>query len=173
MLLALPVYAESELGVLVSSDVVAFNYGRNNDNNSQWGMMGLYNDSEHASLIAAHFNVVGDVGDSSEFHTGLGFKAAIYDTFETAASLALGGRVEYSPVNWSGVGLIGQLYYAPNIFSTKDVSKYLDIVLRLTYAVNPQAKVFVGWQNIEVGYDEIDTDFKIDQSLNVGFSLYF
>ena len=172
-LVALPVCAESQLGVSVSSDVVTLNYSHSSDNNSQWGVMGLYNDPLRASLIAANFNVVGQAGESSELYTGLGFKAAIYDTFETAGSLALGGSIEYSPSEWSGFGVQGQLYYAPSIFSTKDVDKYLDFLIRATYDVNAQAKVFLGWQSIEVGYEGGGSDIEIDKSFNLGFSLYF
>lgn len=174
--LASNAHAASELDLSVSSEVVALEYRLLDDiRGSRWGVGAMYNADNKAALASATFNVVGQADATREAFTGLGLKAVVHDTeFQTAASLALGGSVQYQPAEFNGFGLQGQLYYAPEILNTNDADEYYEIVARVTYLVHPQARVFVGWTNATVKYDDpLVREVRIEQALNLGFTLLF
>lgn len=170
-------FAESELDLAVSSDVVAMDYrNRDEERGSQWGVGAMYNDPLSASLVSASFNVVGEADASGAVYTGLGLKLAVHDTFQTAASLALGGSLQYEPEEFMGLGLEGQIYYAPDILNTNDAEQFYELVARITYAIHPQAKVFVGWTDVNIEYDDSpfeDEEVEFEQNANLGFTLIF
>lgn len=167
--------AVSELDLAVSTDAVGVEYRyRNDDSGSQWGLGGMYNDDVNATLLSAAFNVVGEASANGQVYTGLGFKAAVHETFQTGASIGLGGFLQYQPLDLYGLGVEAQLYYAPEILNTNDADRFYEARARVTYAVHPQAKVFVGWTNIAVEYDQTLIDeVDIEQAFNLGFTLVY
>ncbi len=173
-LLAPSALAYSELDLAVSTEVIAVDYRlRDEERGSLWGLGAMYNDSESASLLSATFNVVGDATQTNDVHTGLGVKAVVHNTVRTAASLGLGGSVQYRPAEFSGFGLEGQLYYAPNILSANS-EQYYEFVARITYDIHPQARVFVGYTAVNVRYDREEVrEVTIEDRPNLGFTLTF
>lgn len=181
MLMAAPAlapsaHAVSELDLSVSSEVVAMEYRlRDEVRGSRWGVGAMYNDDNKAALASATFNVVGQADATGETFTGLGLKAVVHDTdLQTAASLALGGSVQYQPAELNGFGVQGQLYYAPEILNTNDAEAYHELMARVTYLVHPQARVFAGWTNATVKYDDpIVNEVRVERAVNLGFTLIF
>lgn len=171
--LAPSVYAQSELDLAVSADDVELEYShRNEELGRQWSAGALYNDAENATMLSAGFSVVGEATANGQVFTGLGVKAAAHETFQTAGSLALGGFVEFQPAELQGLGLEGQLYYAPEVLNTNDADQFYELEARVTYAVHPQAEVFVSWSNVVVGYDhELVDEVNIEDGFNLGFTL--
>ncbi|HEY7772039.1 MAG TPA: hypothetical protein VIC26_02570, partial [Marinagarivorans sp.] len=135
---------------------------------------GLYNDDINSSLAFVSFNVIGASDAVAGLQTGLGLKAVVHDTFQTASSLALGGKVRYAPDSWSGLGIEGGAYFAPSMLNTNDADQYFEILARLTYSVHKQARVFLGLQNIDIKYDKALVDkVEMDNGANIGFTLVF
>lgn len=167
--------AVSELDLSVSTDAIGLEYShRDDDRGSEWGMGALYNDETSATLLSAAFNVVGEASANGRVYTGLGLKATAHETFQTAASLALGGFVQYQPLDLYGLGAEAHLYYAPEILNSNDAERFYEVRARLTYAVHRQAKIFVGWTNIAVEYDQTPIDdVDIEQAFNLGFTLTY
>lgn len=168
-------FAVSELNLTLSSDIVALDYAHTNDDRgNQWSFGALYNDDLDSSLAFFGFNVMGESEAVEGFQTGLGLKLVAHDTFQTAGSLALGGKLRYAPDAWSGFGLEGSAYFAPGMLNSNDADQYFDMLARVTYNVNQQARAFVGFQNITVKYDNTFNDkVKIDNGVNIGFTLTF
>ena len=168
-------YASSELNLALSSDIASIDYARtNSDRGSQWSFGALYNDPNNASQAFVSFNVIGESQSASGLQTGLGLKLVVHDTFQTAGSLALGGKVRYAPEAWSGLGLEGGAYFAPSMLNTNDAEQYFEVLARVTYSVNPQARFFIGLQSINIKYDEaIVSKVEMDKGANIGFTLTF
>ncbi len=175
LLAAATAQASSEISFALSSDMVSADYlSISDDSGSQWGFGALYSDDAHATLVFGTFNVMGKMGSDSGFSSGLGGKILVHDTFQTAGSLALGGKVRFAPEAWSGIGFEGGVYIAPNMLNTNDAEQYFEIIARAAYSVNDNSRVFVGWQNIDVKYDDAEVSkVDLDSGLNVGFSLTF
>lgn len=169
------VVAESEVDLAVGSEFLAVDYRiMDVQRGYQWGVGGMYNGDESATLVSATFSVVGDAVESGEITTGLGLKGVVHDTFETAGSLALGGSVRFAPRNFYRLGMEGRAFFAPELLNVRSAQQYLELVARLTYAAHPQANVFVGWSEVNVEYDDMVVDeVDIRSGFNVGFTLRF
>lgn len=168
-------FAFSELDLSLSSDVIAMNYRLlDEQRGSQWGVGAMYNEPLDSTAVSATFNVVGEAIATREAYTGIGLKAIVHDTFQTAGSLALGGTVHYQPKDFAGFGFEGQLYFAPEILNSNDAEQYFELIARITYAVHPQAKVFVGWTDVTVDYDNAPVrEVEIENAVNLGFTVSF
>lgn len=174
-LLAAPAISSSELDFSLAADVVGIEYRLLDvQRGSQWGGGLIYNDDEGATLVSAQFSVVGEPGGVEDLYTGVGLKAIVHNTFQTAATLALGGSIRYEPEHFQGIGLEGRLYYAPDVLNTNDAEQYFELVARVTYAVHEQARVFVGLSDITVRYDDLEVDrIDIQRGFNLGFTMMF
>lgn len=168
-------YAASELNLAVSGDMASLDYSYGKDDvGGHWGAGGLYSDETHSVLAFVSFTAVGETAAVSGLQTGLGVKLVTHDTFQTAVSLALGGTARFAPEAWSGVGVEGGVYFAPGMLNTHDADQYFEAHARLSYSLHEQARVFVGYQNITIKYDDDLVDkVKLDGGINIGFTLVF
>jgi hypothetical protein len=133
----------------------------------------LYNDTE-GYAISGSFNAVDASGGRPDMVGGLGFKAFLYrhDDAESAVSVAVGGFVRYNPDSWNGMGVDGIFYFSPDVLSFNKTGFFYESAVRLTYKVMPQARVFVGYQDISVEYDDIGSR-SIDKGFNLGFRVNY
>jgi len=166
--------ASSSLEVALSGDTVWADYSIRDESGGRWSLGAAHNDDLSASMASIAFNVVGDPVGGGEVETALGLKGVLHDTFQTAASLALGGSIRVEPDNLSGIGFEGGFYYAPSMLNSNDADRYWEGVARVTYALHSQAHVFVGVHTARVHYDhETISNVDIMETVNVGFRLTF
>jgi|GEM_PF-1787342 len=172
--LAAGAQASSSLEVALSPDTVWADYSIRDESGGRWSLGAAHNDDINASMASVAFNVVGDPVGGGEVETALGLKGVLHDTFQTAASLALGGSIRVEPDNLSGVGFEGGFYYAPSMLNSNDARRYWEGVARVTYSVHRQAQLFLGVQTSRVRYDH-ETVNKVDimETANLGFRLIF
>jgi len=67
--------------------------------------------------------------------------------------LGIGGSALYFPQNWNGFGIGGSLYWVPGILSFRDAEGMLEYGISGNYQINSQARVVLGWQNIDTDLD--------------------
>ena len=134
----------------------------------------LYNDDEETVLGSVGFDFVGEPGNVPGLDLGVG--AEIYggetDDNQDFINLGITGRFAYAPPRLGGFGISGRLAYAPEIFSFLDAERLLEADLRLTYAVLPKVRVYLGYQNIRMDFEDTST-WTIDEAVRVGFIGYF
>lgn len=173
--LAVNGHASSALDLAVSSDMVAADYMIYDEARaSLWEIGATYNEDNDATAASVAYNVVGDVFKTREVRSGLGLKAVVHDTFQTGGSVALGGSIRFTPEDLMGLGLEGQIYYAPEILNFNDADRYHELLARVTYDVNPRATVFAGWLDKTVKYDDAAvSEVEISDGFNVGLRLQF
>jgi len=76
-------------------------------------------------------------------------------------ALAIGGLVQYSPPSLSRLGIVGQVYYSPDILTFMDGKNLLSAEFRVEYKVLTQAVVYVGYRDVGADLDgggSIDID---------------
>lgn len=132
---------------------------------------GLINETRSSYLVSAGFNVVDQAQTSNEFIAGVGIKAFIFNTEETAFASGLGGFLRYQPDNLNGFGVETQLYYAPSILSFNGSEQMYELILRASYKVHNQARVFLGWTDVAAQFE--DTFIPVERSVNLGFRLNY
>lgn len=134
------------------------------------------------ALYAQHNNTLGDfgvlvkdeVGSSVPgVSVGVGIKGLVAHAAGTNESaLALGGMVRYSPPEIHRMGIVGQLYWSPNITTFGDADRYTETGLSVEYDVIPQAAAYLGYRNIQFGLSGT-SNITVDEGVFVGVRLSF
>jgi hypothetical protein len=150
--------------------------GRDALGKSEFHIGGLYSDSGNSN------NTLGDLGievkdevgsKAPGFSVGIGIKGLVAHTQGTNESgVAIGGMVRYSPPTLSRMGIVGQLYFAPNITTFGDADRYVETVARLEFEVIPSAAAYIGYRDIYFNLNN-GPNAKVDQGAFVGVRMSF
>lgn len=164
------------IDINLSDDVAQFQYvapmGNVGQGKSEFHAGFLYNDSNNA-LVDAGLLVMSKEDSASDVSVGVGVKvlAARINT-NNAVSLALGGQVRYSPSADKKIGVVGQLYFAPDIVTFADADRYIETGVDLEYRVMPQATAYVGYRKVKFGIKTAQ-DETLDEGAHVGVRVAF
>lgn len=85
-------------------------------------------------------------------------------------AFAIGGEIDYTPPQVSGLGISAELYYAPSVLTVDKLDNLFDVSLKVKYRVIENGSVYIGARQITADtskYGEAD----IDKSLHVGMQL--
>lgn len=88
-----------------------------------------------------------------------------------ALALGLGGQGRL----WIGrkLSFAGHVYYAPDITSTLDASRYREIAVRLAYRITRSDDIYIGFRSLEVTIGDPGQKVEIEEGLHLGFDLHF
>jgi YfaZ precursor len=149
--------------------------GRDSLGKSELHVGGLYSNSgnSHNTLGEFGIEVKDEVGSKAPgFSVGIGIKGLVAHTQGTNESgVAMGAMVRYSPPTLSRMGIVGQLYFAPNITTFGDADRYVESVARLEFEVIPSAAAYVGYRDIYFNFNNVSV--KVDQGAFVGVRMSF
>lgn len=117
-----------------------------------------------------------EVGSSNSGVTaGVGIKGVVAslnnNNFNTAA-LALGGQIRFSPAAANRLGIIGQVYFSPNIVTYRDAERFAEAVARLEYEIIPQAVVYLGYRRTSFSI-VMGSEAVLDSGLHAGVRMTF
>lgn len=137
----------------------------------------------HAGVIYVdQDNILGDLGilvkdevggSVPGLSVGMGAKVlAVTVQSRDAMALALGGQVRYSPTDVPRLGVVGQLYFSPNIVTFGDADRFIETGARVEYEVIPQAVAYIGYRKIKFGL-EVGPDATLDEGFHVGVRMSF
>ncbi len=131
----------------------------------------LYHDDKNTKLGNFGLDFVGSPGNIAGLNLGVGSKFYLGSSKSSTdfANLAVGLRSSYIFPRLQGLGVSGHLYYAPEVFSFQDSEHLLESGVRLTYAILPKAKIYIGYQNIDLGVEHRSSNQTIDNSVRIGF----
>lgn len=127
---------------------------------------GLLYTSDHNRFGDFGILVKGEVGDGSTGVTaGIGLKGVIATVnLNDAVALALGGQVGFAVPSVPRLGIIGQLYFSPNIVTYSDAERFAEADARVEYELIPQASAYIGYRRITVSLKT-----KSNEVLDTGF----
>jgi hypothetical protein len=137
----------------------------------------------HAGLLYVDKkNLLGDLGilvkdevgkSAPGVSVGVGIKGLTAKAKNNnAAALALGGVVRYSPRPDRRFGIIGQLYFSPNIVTFGDADRYVETGVRFEYEIIPQAAAYVGYRRVNFGL-QANPDVTLDEGAYLGVRIMF
>ncbi len=134
----------------------------------------LYNDDEETVLGSLGFDFVGEPGNVPGLDLGVGAELYGGETDQNLDFINLGiaAQATYAPPRLGGLGLSARLAYAPEIFSFLDSEGLFEYDLRLTYAALPRVKVYLGYQNIRMDFEDSGSK-TIDEAVRIGFIGHF
>ena len=162
-----------DIGLNDDSFQIGFEQALSNDNygNSFGNARFLYNGDEDTKMGSIGFDFVGRPGNLPGLSVGAGTKLYLGETDHNAdfINLGVGLRTDYTLPQLQGLGVSASLYYAPEVFSGRDSNRLLDSQIRLTYAIVPKVKLFLGYQNIQLDVDGPHGNWTIDNGIRAGF----
>jgi hypothetical protein len=133
-------------------------------------------------LFAKQNNTLGDAGvlvkdevgsSVPGFSVGVGIKGLAAHTMGTNESaLALGGMMRYSPPDAHRLGVVGLVYFSPNITTFGDADRFSETGIRVEYEVIPQAAAYLGYRKIRFGLNAAPNVI-LDEGIHVGVRLSF
>lgn len=135
----------------------------------------LYN-QDRGSVVHGSFHLVDDAANSgTPLQAGLGVRL-VYTTTDPSGfdggSLALGGFVKYTFRSANRFSIGGHGYFAPDIVSFGDQTRYYEFAFRAAYNVIRDADVYIGFREVEAKYDG-GGSYEYDSDLHVGFEFRF
>lgn len=174
LLMAGPVMAGGSMDIALTNYSLRFEHDATRVGTGAHLTAGLLYNDQNGYAVSGSFNAVDAGGGRPDMVGGLGFKAFIYRHLDAdpAVSLAVGGFVRYNPDTWNGMGVDGIFYFSPDVLSFNKTGFFYESAVRLTYKVMPQARVFIGYQDVSVDYDDIGSR-AIDKGFNIGFRVNY
>jgi len=88
-------------------------------------------------------------------------------------AVPLGGFLRFTPRAMNRLSISGSAYYAPDILSIGDMTKYQEFSIRASYNVLRQADLFVGARYVRGDYKNGAADVRYDTGMHIGMSLRF
>ena len=164
-----------DLGFNDDSFKVGYEHTINQDNYGSVVVGGTFLYNEDSILGNAGLDFVGNPGNLTGLNLGIGTKiyAGNTDSDFDFINLAIGVRGDYTFPQLQGIGMAAHIYYAPKVFSWQDAERLLDTEARITYAIVPKAKLFIAYQFINLGIEDTNNDYRIDESIRIGFTASF
>ncbi len=162
----------------LSDDAARFQYlapmGDIGQGKSEFHMGFLYNNS-NGRLADAGIMVMNGDGSATGVALGVGVKAlAVTMNNNDSMALALGGRVRLSPFADNRLGVVGQIYLAPDIVTFGDADRLVETGVRLEYEILPQTLAYVGYRKIKFGLKAAPAgDVVVDEGAHIGVRIAF
>ncbi|MGQ5525347.1 YfaZ family outer membrane protein [Chitinimonas sp. PSY-7] len=95
----------------------------------------------------------------------------IFNDYDNAAALALGGRFNVGLPSLPKVRIGGHLWAAPGV-TTSGAKRYVDAGVRVGYQALERGEIYVGYRNTKIRYKN-RTDYEMQDSAHVGLELSF
>jgi hypothetical protein len=117
-------------------------------------------------------------GNAPGFSVGVGLKGLAAQVTgknlveNNVSALALGGLVRYSPPEAHRLGIVGQVYFSPNIVTFGNADRYVESGVRMEFEVIPQAVVYLGYRRIGFGI-KAQPYAILDEGANLGVRISF
>ena len=124
----------------------------------------LHNE-DRGNVFSVAGMLFGDAG-AEGLNAGIGLKLAYVDPevrdflvcittpcpeikYDGGAGLALGGKVTYVPAQYNRVNARAYLWFAPDVLTFADMTKYQEIGADVGFNITRNADVFVGYRNVK------------------------
>ncbi len=167
----------ASLNVALSSDAARFEFQTASSalglNNADLTYSITYNDANDW-LGGARLEVLGDAAaPGSGLHAGGGVSAMLGDTDDQSVlTVGIGGQVRYNFPQANRFAITAQGYFAPKVTSFADSEGYSDWSVQGEYELTREARLFLGYRDIEVKLDGHD-DVELERGLYGGLKLIF
>lgn len=155
----------------------ATSMGRDSLGKTEFHFGALYSDADNQHNTLGDFGILvkDEVGSSAPgFSVGAGIKGVVAHTQGTNESaVAIGGLIKYSPPGIPRMGIVGQLYFAPNITTFSDANRYVEDGLQVEYSIVSNTAAYLGYRNIQFNLNSTSSSATVDEGVFVGVRMTF
>lgn len=179
LMLAGPLYAGG-LDLSLSSDTAYAEFLTSTDSVSRSGAdigLGLFYTDDSDYVVTASMMIVGNsIGQRNDLEFGVGVKGYgghLDDPDQNIFGLALGAQGRYIiPAN-TPMGVVGQVFFAPQITSFNDTRNIKEFNLRYEIQVVENTLGFVGYRLFETKLENPNKTYTLDDGFHIGIRLIF
>ena len=165
-----------ELDLSFNSDAFRFIYVHELASNDLAWDAGLLNNSDKGFVLHGSLYLTGLASDGTNpLQAGIGGRVGLVDgdsSGQTGAPLALGGYVKYTFPQLNRLSIRADAYYAPDVLTTKDLDKYEDYTLQVSYNILKEADLYIGARYVKGEFSN-NTTATFDNGMNVGANIRF
>ncbi len=133
--------------------------------------LGWLHSTDNGDIANLGFQVEQNAGGTNTYALG-GQLVGVFNDFDNASALALGGRFNVGLPSEPKVRFGGHVWLAPKVTSFSDATGYQDWGVRVGYQALERGEVFVGYQYAKIEYKN-NFDVKIQDNIHVGMELTF
>jgi hypothetical protein len=167
--------AADEIDVGLNADAFRVMYMHEFRSNSLQLDGGWMYHSDNGSVVHVGLNLSDVASNTKELVAGLGGRLAYQDgeaSGQSGFAVPIGGFLYFTPQKYNRITFGVAAYFAPDVLSTGDSTKYQDYTLRLAYNVMRQADIYVGARYVKGEYKNAP-DVYYDTGMHIGFTLKF
>jgi hypothetical protein len=166
----------NELDLNVNNDAVRITGGFDLSNNllidGTW-----FHHQDRGDIFGVGFHVTGAAtGGRNPLKAGLGGRLLRIDSDakgrESGQAVPIGGFVNYTLPRYDRFVVGGSLYYAPDVMSFSDLTKYWEYNAWAGYSVLRQGQIYLGVRGIYANFDTTP-NVTMDTGVHVGLRLKF
>lgn len=115
---------------------------------------------------------------ATPFRVGVGAKLFFVDaTVADGGALGIGGHVRYTLPQYNRFAIGGHAYFAPDVSSFGDTTRYLQYGVRAEYEILRQANVYLGYRRVRAEFDyggvAGQETLTLDSGVHFGFRIFF
>lgn len=137
--------------------------------------VGLLYNEEGDIMITGNLLVVSNPPSGVPHQFGVGAKAYVadLDIDETASAIGVGALYRYLLPSETPMGLAVEAYAAPSVTSFSGTERFYEVMARFEIEIVPSTRGYIGYRWIETRLEDIDDDYKLDDSFHVGVRIFF
>ncbi|EAT13225.1 hypothetical protein HF888_07020 [Bermanella marisrubri] len=152
-------FAGGSLGLSINNEVAGLEYDATRMGTPLHVSAGFIHHEDDGNVFNLGINAVDVRTQGSPVRIGIGGKLYGYFTdYNDSGAIAIGGFVDYSPVQLNGLALGGHVYYSPSVLSFEDTENLVDLGLEVGYRLLPTAKIYAGYRFIEAQEEVVDIE---------------
>jgi hypothetical protein len=174
--LCAPVLAD-ELDLSLNSDALRVQYFHEIESSGLSLVGGWLYNTDNGNVLHAGLHII-DLASSGrdKVEAGIGGRF-VYTNGDSSKqdgfAIPLGGFVRFTPRAMNRLSIRGSAYYAPDILSIGDMTKYQEFSIRVSYNVLRQADAYVGARYVRGDYKGEVADVRYDTGMHIGMLLRF
>ncbi|MGB8408826.1 MAG: YfaZ family outer membrane protein [Gallionella sp.] len=151
--------------------------GRDSLGKTELHVGALYSNSNNSNNTLGDLGIVvkDELGNNAPgWSVGAGIKGVAAHTQNTNESaVAIGGLIKYSPPGLSRLGLVGQVYFAPNITTFGDANRYVEEEFEVEYSIVSNTAAYLGYRNMQFNINSTSSNATVDEGVLIGVRLSF
>jgi hypothetical protein len=165
----------NELDLRINDNSVHVNYAAANDS-TMFGLGYFYKDSSASTnIINTDLHAKGQTAIGNLPMTiGIGFQGNFFkkNNFKGSA-VGLGGSLRINIPEVVGLSVETALHYAPEVLSFGDADEFRRFSLQTNYHIIQNADISAGYQYLNAGHEDTNSNHTIESGLFIGMKLKF
>jgi hypothetical protein len=165
----------NELDLRINDDSIHTNFTTANDS-TMFGLGYFYkNDRSSTNIINTDLHAKGQTAIANlPMTVGIGFQGNFLKKNDFKGSaVGLGGSLRINIPDVIGLSVETELHYAPEVLSFGDANEFKRFSLQTNYRIIQNADISVGYQYINTGIEDTNSDHTLESGLFIGMKLKF